>query len=299
MRPCPIRLTSGLRLIWAGGFLPRVRVYLLGTRHDLMDCSTRLIGWVIAGVVASPCILAQKTTSAPPTDSSALSSPVKPAPKAPATDAAFESSPEIGPAERHGVSIAPGTAIHAVLVHAIDSGKLKNGQNVPARLEAPVKTSAGTLPAGTPVMISVIGTVPAGKLTAVGEFSLEVVKVGGVGTDTDVKTYRGEPGKREVADAAPAVGTNAGLPAGAAIVFKVAKPPTAAENAPKQSANTPGSVNGIAKGSPGQTAGGSNSGEPTYGDTKSVLSPAPATPAGANQTAAPSGEKQNGTVQPH
>ncbi len=264
-----------------------------------MDSKTRVICWAMAGAMAAPALWAQKTTPMPATDSAAQSSPVQPAPKAPVADAAVEASPEIGPASARGVSIAPGTAIQAVLVHGIDSGQLKNGQNVAAKLGAAVKTSHGTLPAGTPAVITVIGTVPAGKLSAAGEFSLELIRVGGVSTMTDIRTYRGEPGKREIADAAPAVGTNAGLPAGAKVEFQVSKPATAAVAAPAEGANAPGSVNAVAKGSPGNATGGSNSGEPTYGSNKSVLSPAQPAPNAANQTAAPSGAKQSGTMQPH
>lgn len=267
-----------------------------------MVSNKQAMGWLLAaGVIMTlnTRASAQHTTSSPATDSSVQSSPVQATPKAHVDDAASESSPEIGPAEKRAGWIAPGTEVHAVLARAIDSGSLKNGEDIHARLAAPVKTSLGTLPAGTPVIVNVIGTAPAGKLTAAGEFSLELTRVGSIATQSDIKTFRGEVGKREVADATPALGTNAGLAAGASVSFHIPKPPTPAADAPNGKGYIPGSVNAVASGSPGSAKDASNSGEPTYGNAKSVLAPAQATPAGANQSAAPSGEKQNGTVQPH
>ena len=160
--------------------------------------------------------------------------------------------------------------VRVALDRAIDSGRLKNGQSVPARLTAPVRSSAGVLPAGTPVSLTVVATVPAGRLTAVGEFSLQAVRVGRIGTETDIKTYRGKPGHRDVADAAPAVGTDAGLPAGASLEFHVLHPPHPATGDLRESPHTPGSVNGVASGAPPPTGANSNSGEPQFGGRSST-----------------------------
>jgi hypothetical protein len=209
---------------------------------------------------------AQKTIAGPPTDSSAQASPVQPTPNVKAVDASFEASPEVGPSEHHGAHVPVGTAIAVTLSRAIDSGRLKNGDTVAAKLAAPVKTSSGaTLAAGTPVSVSVIATVPAGKLTAVGEFSLQALKVGSIDVFTDIKTYRGEAGHRDVADAAPAVGTDAGLPAGTKLTFKVQKQPTAADAPPANVSRQPGSVDGTASGGPPPANAKTNSGEPVFG----------------------------------
>jgi len=193
-----------------------------------------------------------KFQTAPATDTSAQASPINTyGSAAKPTDNATESSPEIGPSTTaRGITLAAHTALPIKLASAIDSGKLKNGDTVRATLTSAVKTSSGTtLAAGTPVAISVIATVPAGKLNAVGEFSLQAVKVGSAAVYTDTQTFRGEPGHKDLPDSAPATGTDAGLAAGAELTFHVQKPPTAADGPPKQTVATPGSVNGRASGS--------------------------------------------------
>jgi hypothetical protein len=229
-------------------------------------CRSTAVAFALAAFTLAVAATAQKTTSSPATDSSVESSPLQPAPKAKVIDSSAESSPEIGPVAHHGISIAPGTAIPVHLSRAIDSGKLKNGETVSAKLSAPVRTaSGGTLAAGTAVAISVIATVPAGKLTAAGEFSLQALRVGSVDVYTDTRTYRGKPGHRDVADASPAMGTDAGLPAGASLTFHVLKPPLAVTTAPKNAPVTPGSVDGTASGGPPPAGSKSNSGEPVFG----------------------------------
>jgi len=200
---------------------------------------------LLAGISAA----AQKTTSPPPTDAAAQSSPLQPTPKVPAVDAAVQSSPITEP-HSSGICIAPHTAIPIALSNAIDSGKVKNGQTIPAKLTTAVQAHGKNLPAGTPVGITVVATVPAGKLNAVGEFSLQLESVGGIHAYTDTQTFRGKPGHRDVADAAPTLGTDAGLASGAALTFHVLPPPTEATGPPPNVQNTPGRVNGVAPGSP-------------------------------------------------
>jgi hypothetical protein len=204
-----------------------------------------LLALAAASVVAN----AQHTTSAPATDSAVQASPLHPAPHVPAVDAATESSPILQPSG-HKIAIAAHTAIPIKLSESIDSGKLKNGQTVAAKLSAAMRSGETTLPAGTPVSLTVVATVPAGKLTSAGEFSLQVISVGRVGVYTDTQTFRGRPGHRDVADAAPAIGTDAGLPSGAAMTFHVLPSPSAATAAPPNTAHSPGSVNGTAAGGP-------------------------------------------------
>jgi hypothetical protein len=166
---------------------------------------------------------------------------VKPAPKVPAVDAAVQSSPIPEP-HPSGVWIAPHTAIPIALNEAVDSGKLHNGQMVHARLTASIPAHSKTLPAGTPTELTVIATVPAGKLNAVGEFSLQLVSVGGVAVYADTLTFRGTPGPRLTADAIPAIGTDATLPHGAQLTFHVLPPPVPATAPPPTVPNPPGSV---------------------------------------------------------
>jgi hypothetical protein len=184
---------------------------------------------------------AQKTTTPPPTDTAAQSSPVQPAPKVPAVDAAAQSSPIPEP-HTGGVWLSPKTAIRIALTQAVDSASLHNGQTVPAKLTAALTAHGKTLPAGTPAELTVVATVPVGKLYAVGELSLQLVSVGGVPVYTDTQTFRGTPGPRLTADAVPAKGTEASLPQAAALTFHVLSPPTPATAPPPNVPNPPGSV---------------------------------------------------------
>jgi hypothetical protein len=202
---------------------------------------------VLGALFAGASAVAQKTTSSPPTDTSAQSSPVRPAPKAPVVDDATQSSPVSQP-HTSGVWIAPHTALHIALEETIDSGKLKNGQTVHATLTTAVSAHSKTLPPGTSAVLTVVATVPAGKLDAVGEFSLQLESIGGVHVYTDTLTFRGHPGPRDVADAAPAIGKDAGLPHGAPLTFHVQPPPVEATSPPKNVAKPPGAVTGVSSG---------------------------------------------------
>lgn len=199
-----------------------------------------------AGLAAT----AQKTQNEPVTDSSAQSSPIQPTPHAPVTDSAEQASPirsNNGPA----VSIAPHTEISLKLGKSIDSGHLKNGETVAATLSKSVALSTkGTLDAGTSAELTVVETLPAGRIYAAGEFSLQLERVGSVAVYTDTLTYRGQAGHKDLPDSAPAVGTDAGLSAGVELVFHVLPAPEPANGPPKASAEGPGSVNGVASGAP-------------------------------------------------
>ncbi len=200
-----------------------------------------LLSAVALAVFQTPALAQQ------PTDSAAQSSPTTPPPKAaPADDTATEASP-VAESRGHGSGFAVHTALPVKLSEGVDSGHLKNGQTVSATLSAPAKLSSGsTLPVGTPAKLTVIATVPAGKLNAVGEMSLQLVSVGKTGVFTDTLTYRGKPGYKDLPDSAPVTGTDAGLAQGATLTFHVQPQPAMASAPPK---GTPeGLVNGISSG---------------------------------------------------
>jgi len=204
---------------------------------------------------------AQSTQVVPAADSSAQSSPIRTTPAAPVTDSAQQASP-IPPTHGQSVSIAPHTELELKLGRNIDSGRLKNGETVEATLAKPVALSPkGALQSGTRAELTVVETLPAGRLYAAGEFSLQVERVGSVPVYTDTLTYRGKPGHKDLPDSAPAVGTDAGLAAGAELVFHVLPPPVAANGPPKAGSKGPGSVNGV--GSGGTPPGGTISTETT------------------------------------
>lgn len=214
---------------------------------------------VLTAVLAVSTILtaptgAQVVKPQPVTDSSAQASPLTPVPKAPVSDTSAQASP-IPPERSGGRFIASHTNIAVALGEAIDSGKVKQGQNVKGRLTASVPVRGGAaLPAGTPVVLTVIESVPAGRIMAQGEFSLQVVRVGQVAVYTNTLVFDGKPGHQDLPDSAPALGTDAGLPNGAPLTFQVQPPPVDADQLPQPAnrgdSNTPGSVNGIASGSP-------------------------------------------------
>ncbi len=209
------------------------------------------VAWPLAIVAAlSVCLAAtaQKTQNEPATDSAAQSSPIQSTPRAPVTDSSQQASP-IQSNNGSGVSLAPHTQIDVKVGRSIDSGHLKNGDTVAATLAKPVAlVPKGMLDAGTAAQLTVIETLPAGRIYAAGEFSLQVERVGSIPVYTDTLTYRGQPGHKDLPDSAPAVGTDARLAAGAELVFHVLPPPVPANGPPKASNGGPGSVNGVANG---------------------------------------------------
>jgi hypothetical protein len=227
--------------------------------------------------------MAQKTQNEPPTDSAAQSSPIQPAPHAPVTDSAQQASP-IPSNNGPGASIAAHTEISVKLGRSIDSGHLKNGDTVAATLTKPVTLSPkGALQAGSPAELTVVETMPAGRIYAAGEFSLQLERVGSVSVYTDTLTYRGQAGHKDLPDSAPAVGTDAGLAAGAELVFHVLPAPEPANGPPRASRGGPGSVNGVASGAPPPVG---SSKQPSANSTKTASVPS-------------SGTSSTETTQPH
>jgi hypothetical protein len=132
------------------------------------------------------------------------------------------------------------------LAAGVDSGSLKNGQTVAGTLTAAVPVVGGAaLTAGTPVQLTVVETLPAGKIASAGEMSLQVLRVGSIGVFTDTQTFRGKPGHKDVADSAPQRGTDAALAAGATLTFHVPPPPQPVNGPTTNKAVVPGDVNAV------------------------------------------------------
>src|ERR1700758_296602 len=127
------------------------------------------IAWLLAVAAVLSVRLAgtaQKTQNEPVTDSAAQSSPIQPTPRAPVTDSAEQASP-IRSNNGPGASIAPHTVIELKLGRSIDSGHLKNGDTVAATLAKPVAlVPKGMLDAGTAAELTVVETLPAGRIYA-------------------------------------------------------------------------------------------------------------------------------------
>jgi len=111
------------------------------------------------------------------------------------------------PQFRNAFGIRTGTELHVKLKSSINSGEAKNGDMVDGTLAEPV---AG-LPAGTPVRLTVVAAVAAGKMRSCGELSVQVVSINGEMVLSNVITAEGEEGKKILADDAPTRGTDAVL----------------------------------------------------------------------------------------
>lgn len=105
---------------------------------------------------------------------------------------------------------------------AVNSGVQRNGDIVHGVLAASVKTSAGlTVPSGAKVDATVVSAARAGTMLSGGVLSLQVTRIGGVPVITDVVDFNGQEGHKDVADSAPAKGSEAVVQPGAILQFHV------------------------------------------------------------------------------
>lgn len=237
---------------WRSNCLRRVRAVQLLTSFALLTGSSLMS----AAQTSQP----PRTTSPPATDTSVQASPTgRRPPGAPATDTSAQASP-LPEIRSPGFVFAPGTSVRISLTEALDSGHARNGQSVSAMLVAEIRAGGSasssqrtqngskdggqnesrdgghdgsrtgnaerTLPAGTPVMLTVIESVPVGRLGAAGELSLQVLRVGSLAVFTDTQTFHGKPGHQDLPDSAPQLGTEASFAAGAQLSFTIQKPPS-------------------------------------------------------------------------
>ena len=138
-----------------------------------------------------------------------------------ADDSSVPASPvtaEVAPA-----SLKVGTVLRVQLAKALDSGTLHEGDNLTGKLVGGVRTSAGqAIAAGASVTATVVSAAPAGKIASAGELSLQVTKVGTVAVVSDVLSFEGQEGHKDLPDSAPAKGTDAKVAAGRVLTFRVA-----------------------------------------------------------------------------
>ena len=107
------------------------------------------------------------------------------------------------------LGIRSGTPIRVRLRQPADSGHARNGDLLDAVLAEPV----GGLPAGTPVQLTVVLSLRAGTINSYGELSIQVVSIANHRVLSEIVTALGKEGKKELADAAPSLGTDAGFTA--------------------------------------------------------------------------------------
>jgi hypothetical protein len=165
-----------------------------------------------------------------PPDSAATSSPLSVLNR---HAASTDSSVASGSVAQRGQqdSIAVGEKIQVAFDKTITSADVHNGQMVKGTLSLPLHTTHGReLPAGTPVMATVVAVAPAGMISSYGELTLQIVQVGSIGVLSDVLVTRGKEGYKELPDAAPAKGTEAMVQHATPMTFVIpmpAPPPTA------------------------------------------------------------------------
>ncbi len=116
------------------------------------------------------------------------------------------------------LGLRSGTPICVQLKATADSGHLRNGDMVDAVLSGPL----GGLPKGTPVKLTVVQSARAGILVSYGELSLQVTRIGNYAVLSDIVTALGKEGKKDIADSAPATGTEAVFSAGQDFTFPTA-----------------------------------------------------------------------------
>ena len=153
------------------------------------------------------------------TDAAGQASPTRAVASAPVTDSAAEASPTSG--EAHAVTIPAGTKLRVRLESGVTSASAKNGDLLRGTLVSAVRSSAGVLGAGTVVTLTVVEAARAGTMESAGEFSLQAIQVGGVKVASLVVVRKGVEGAKELADSAPAKGTEAVLAAGDVVEFAV------------------------------------------------------------------------------
>ena len=194
-------------------------------RHALQTaCAILLLLLLAATLVAQTkgaSVPDPAVRAAPATDSATQASPLTaPAATSKPDDTATQASPMPTPAK--GESIPADATLQVSISQALDSGRVHNGEHIRAVLKNPIRTSTGrVLPVNTEVEVTVLGTEPAGKLESSGEITLQVTRVDGIETISDVVTRRGTTGPRDLPDSAPAKGTDAILPAGTDLLFQI------------------------------------------------------------------------------
>lgn len=132
---------------------------------------------------------------------------------------ATEDSPLLKiPTLGNSLGIPSGTPIRIQMSADIDSAHVHNGDTVMGALTEPLKG----MPAGTPVTLTVVSAAPAGTMQSGGVLSLQVIAVGEHPMLSETMSRLGEEGHKDVADSAPAKGTEAGVRKGETIVLPAA-----------------------------------------------------------------------------
>jgi hypothetical protein len=172
-----------------------------------------------------------------------------------------------------GNVITVGTTLQIRVTQALSSGNALNGMALYGVLEAPVRTKTGVvLKVGTRVLGTVVSSARAGTIQSSGVLSVQLTHVGPAAVITNVLSFNGKPGHRDLPDSAPAKGGEARVDAGAQLQFQV-----------METGNVPGIVPGIA---PAKNAGQAKTGAKT-GSTGNVRNQSSPGKLPSDQTAAP------------
>ena len=124
-------------------------------------------------------------------------------------------------ADTPGASESPGTLLKVQMQEALSSADARNGQILSGQLTAAVTLDGRTFAVGAPVKVTVVAVSKAGELSSAGELSLQVEAVGQEEVLSDVIVILGKEGTRDLADSAPAKGTEAAVEAKSVLTFHV------------------------------------------------------------------------------
>ena len=232
-----------------------------------------LLAGTMWGQVAAPAAPQQQGLNTPATRSAGQAAGKQgEAPlDTPAAQADGDASATASPVPRvpAGTAIRVGSEVRVAVVGQVSSGSLRNGDKVQGTLAAALRTTTGTLPVGTAVTGTVVSSAKAGEVQSGGVLSLQLTKVGGVHVITDVLDFNGKEGHKDVADSAPAKGSEATVAAGTVLDFHVMQE---------------GKATGLMKGvPPAKGAGGAPQGSQP-GKGQAGQNGTPSTGPGVNQT---------------
>ncbi len=181
---------------------------------------------------------AQSTVPAPATDSSHQASPASSAGISgarSATDSSAQASPLLARNAHAREHAIPGDILTVVLQNTISSSAAHNGQLLHGHLLQPLPAQGDRqhFAAGAPVTLSVLATVPAGRITSYGEITLQATHVGTIPVFTLPLTFRGKRGAKDLPDSAPKKGGEAILSPATKLSFRVQPPPRPAGARPQ------------------------------------------------------------------
>jgi hypothetical protein len=123
--------------------------------------------------------------------------------------------------ETPGASEISGMLLKVQMQERVSSADARNGQTLRGQLTEAVTLEGRTFTVGAPVTVTVVAVAKAGEINSAGELSLQVEAVGQEEVLSDVIVILGKEGTKDLADSAPAKGTEAVVEAKSVLTFHV------------------------------------------------------------------------------